>query len=83
MRTRVTSGHTILLRTVQGTMLCEPCDAEDECDKTVAPIADEDEQRAWLESTYRRRVEDAEWEERNAPWFLWHLVRWHGYRWWG
>ena len=32
---------------------------------------------------YAARLEDARWEEENAPWFLWHWVRYHGYRWWG
>lgn len=35
------------------------------------------------EREYASRIADCEWEEANAPWFLWHWVRYHGYRWWG
>ena len=36
-----------------------------------------------LQRVYAARAADCEWEEANAPWFLWHYVRYHGYRWWG
>lgn len=64
-------------------------DAPAAIELTECAVCTRDEQAAsTMDEAHRARVyaartEECEWEEAHAPWFLWHLVRYHGYRWWG
>jgi hypothetical protein len=59
---------------------CSVCDDKSaSCEASRAPVIALDERKR----VYATRVAECAWEEANAPWFVWHWVRYHGYRWWG